>query len=207
MTKNPKTSKTQIRYSSNHVSRALDRVASEPTERGCLLWGGAVNNGGYGHVRLVGRNVKTHRLAWAFGLSGERHGALPPPGVVIRHRCDNPRCNNPEHLQAGSKADNVADRYERGRCARGDANGSRKHRERMPRGDDHWSRKHLELVARGEAAGRAKLSDEAVKKIFLLRAEGRTLQAIAEMVGCSKVNISYILRGLTRVPLAPKEPA
>lgn len=140
----------------NRVARALERVSSEPTERGCRLWEGGVDGSGYGSSYFCGKMVSTHRLAFAFGLSGERHGAMPPPGIVIRHRCDTPRCNNPEHLQAGSKADNVRDRDERGRTARGEAHGS------------------------------ARLSDEAVAKVFELRKEGLLQREIAVLVGCDR---------------------
>jgi hypothetical protein len=186
MTKPSKTS------SSNRIARALDRVSSEPTERGCLLWEGAVDSHGYGRVGLDRRRVLTHRLAWAFGLEGERHGAMPPPEVVIRHRCDNPRCNSPDHLQAGSKVDNSRDMVERGRSASGDANGARRHPERRPRGEEHVN---------------AKLSDAAVAKVRELRAEGLLQREIAVLVGCSRPHVSKILRGVYRAPFNPKEPA
>ncbi|WP_139196289.1 HNH endonuclease [Salinihabitans flavidus] len=32
---------------------------------------------------------------------------------VVRHRCHNRRCVNPEHLEEGSRADNVRDERER----------------------------------------------------------------------------------------------
>lgn len=34
---------------------------------------------------------------------------------VVRHRCDNPRCINPQHLEAGTQLDNVHDCISRGR--------------------------------------------------------------------------------------------
>lgn len=37
------------------------------------------------------------------------------PGPVLRHRCDNPPCINPAHLEPGTQADNVRDMAERGR--------------------------------------------------------------------------------------------
>jgi hypothetical protein len=155
----------------NRIALALDRVSTEPTPKGCLLWEGATIVNGYGQVSFGGKMVKTHRLAFAFGLNGERHGALPPPEVVIRHSCDTPRCNNPEHLQAGSVADNNRDRDERGRAALGDA---------------HYARRRPERMARGEAHSRSKLSDADVATIHLLRAEGLLQREIGVLVGCSQ---------------------
>lgn len=37
-------------------------------------------------------------------------------GLVVRHTCDNPGCCNPDHLLLGTHADNVSDKYERGRA-------------------------------------------------------------------------------------------
>ena len=40
-------------------------------------------------------------------------------GMLVRHRCDNPRCVEPTHLELGSAADNSADMVQRGRSLRG----------------------------------------------------------------------------------------
>ena len=32
-----------------------------------------------------------------------------PDGMVVMHKCDNPKCINPEHLKLGTYADNVED--------------------------------------------------------------------------------------------------
>jgi len=38
-----------------------------------------------------------------------------PDGFVVRHKCDNPRCINPEHLELGTRKQNTQDSIIRGR--------------------------------------------------------------------------------------------
>lgn len=82
----------------------------------CWPWTGATKEGGYGVMRPEGRRsgptVKAHRVsAQLAGMDIE--------GRVVRHRCDNPPCVNPAHLEPGDQQQNVDDMVERGRQARG----------------------------------------------------------------------------------------
>ena len=91
----------------------------------CWLWMGARNERGYGNVRINGRTVRAHRLAYEL-----LRGPIPA-GMVICHHCDTPACVNPDHLFIGTMADNIRDRDEKGRRVppRGEANGFAKLRE------------------------------------------------------------------------------
>lgn len=42
------------------------------------------------------------------------HGDIPA-GKIVLHRCDNPKCCRPDHLQIGTIADNNHDRDAKGR--------------------------------------------------------------------------------------------
>lgn len=82
----------------------------------CWLWTGAVTRDGYGQFSGPRRGEKqskvyAHRLSYLL-----HHGAIPG-GAVIRHRCDVPRCLNPQHLLIGSQADNIADAAVQGKYA------------------------------------------------------------------------------------------
>lgn len=48
------------------------------------------------------------------------------PGTVFRHKCNEPRCINPAHVVPGTHGDNVADRVKAGRSAIGPRNGRAK---------------------------------------------------------------------------------
>jgi len=82
----------------------------------CWLWTAGVwkSRGGYGKFqagssRANARVVYAHRQAWEL-----TNGAIPE-GAIVRHRCDNPPCVNPDHLVLGDQTDNLRDMQRRGR--------------------------------------------------------------------------------------------
>lgn len=78
-----------------------DRVAKTD---GCWDFIGPRNGQGYG--RHCGQGA--HRVAWM-----SVNGPIPP-GKIICHTCDRPRCVNPAHLYAGTHSDNALDHIARG---------------------------------------------------------------------------------------------
>lgn len=63
---------------------------------------------GYGQVKRDGRAWLAHR--WAYK---QANGTLPDD-LVVRHKCDNRKCVNPEHLEVGTQGDNLSDRKAHG---------------------------------------------------------------------------------------------
>ena len=86
----------------------------------CIEWHKARTVKGYGTVRVGGRRLYAHRLAYckANGLDYD-----DIKGKIVMHTCDNPPCCNPAHLKLGTHEDNVADRVAKGRSATGVAHG------------------------------------------------------------------------------------
>lgn len=104
-----------------------------------------------------------HLIAWTLA-----HGK--PPDKHVRHRCDNPPCQNPSHLELGTHQDNMRDMVERKRVK----------------------------TMYGEKHGKSKLSTQQVNEIIDLYHAGHTQCAIARTYGVTQQNISYIVRGVTR---------
>lgn len=80
----------------------------------CWLWTASHGRKGYGRVKARGKARGAHRIAYESAC-----GEGSADGLVVRHKCDNPPCVNPAHLELGTHADNARDRSERGRHVRG----------------------------------------------------------------------------------------
>ena len=73
----------------------------------CIEWAGGFKSDGYGYLYVNGVQVIAHRhvAEQHFGPLGAR---------VVRHRCDNRRCVNPDHLIIGDQVGNARDTCVRG---------------------------------------------------------------------------------------------
>ncbi len=68
----------------------------------CLEWTGNLNQMSYGRIWIGQRtSYRAHRAAYAVA-----HGGIPD-GMVIDHLCRNPKCCNPDHLEAVPPRENV----------------------------------------------------------------------------------------------------
>lgn len=144
----------------------------------CWAWG-LGHSSGYGKFtfRVNGRDrvVYAHRYAW------ELINGPIPPHLVVRHRCDNGPCVNPDHLVLGTQRDNIQDSIDRKRFN----------------------------PCEGEWNPFSKLTDLQVIEIRKRRASGEKLAPLASEFGVSTQTIMGIARGLmwrhVGGPIVPKQ--
>lgn len=144
------------------VSRFWARVQKSES---CWLWTGA-KGGEYGQLTLKGHRLLAHRVSWVIA-----NRKTPPQVTVIRHRCDTPLCVRPDHLEAGSVAQNVRDIYER--------------RRRTPK---TWPQ--------GTGRPNAVLDDETVAQMRRAVRRGRSIRSLALEIGLDYTSAHRAVRGI-----------
>jgi hypothetical protein len=132
----------------------------------CWTWIGSIyRQTGYGRF-YIGQDGKKKLYAKAHRLAYELTKGPIPDGLIICHTCDNPSCVNPDHLYAGTWADNMRDRDTRLR---------------------HYH---------GERVNTNKLNEEQVLEIRARYANGETNKSqLAREYGVSNPLIGFIIRG------------
>lgn len=97
------------------VREFVKRMSAEPgaphpesgVETQCWMWAGVIGLDGYGKFFIRRVTFRAHRVSYAIW-----NGPIGF-GETIHHRCLNPRCVNPAHLEVMSNSDNVAERNRR----------------------------------------------------------------------------------------------
>ncbi|MDO3559426.1 HNH endonuclease [Ralstonia pseudosolanacearum] len=129
----------------------------------CVEHQGRRDKDGYG----LRRNHNKRRQGYAHRLAYEEHHNVKlTSDQIVRHACDNRACVNVKHLSLGTHADNIRDKVERGR------------------------------QARGSKQATAKLSEADIPEIREALSYGVTCAEIARSYRVSRTAISLIKRGL-----------
>jgi Autographiviridae endonuclease len=128
----------------------------------CKIWTKAVDGNGYGKIHRQGKFWKAHRYAWTL-----KFGKIPE-GMLVLHKCDNPRCYNIAHLFLGTQSDNLKDAVAKGR----------------------WVRPSPQQ--RGELHSQARLTEKNVLEIRQRLTSGETHQSIADDFGVCREMVTRI---------------
>jgi len=148
----------------------------------CWEWGLAYGRGGYGKIIYEKKTCIAHRISYEifigkFDLS-----------LQVCHKCDNPKCVNPDHLFLGNQKENVED------CIR-------KNRRNTAKGWFHKPETKLLFKDRkrgdvkGEKHPMKKLDNEKIITIKNMYDMGYTQKEIAKQFDVDQSCISYIVRG------------
>lgn len=147
--------------------RFWEKVAP-PDARGCMLWVANRDKDGYGLFYFSGSNKRAHRVAWTL-----INGPIPA-GLFVLHKCDNPPCQQIDHLWLGTAQDNMTDKLE-------------KDRQRYPG-------PIVPFVVAGELNGNHKLMEKDVLEIIELYSTGRyTQKVLGRRFGVLRTQISRIV--------------
>jgi hypothetical protein len=147
------------------LTEAVERYVDRCVWTGDCLVNPNLSDGHYGDIAFGETRTTAHRAVFmAFG--GE-----VASDEVVRHKCDNPPCVNPDHLEPGSPSLNSRDMYERNRRA------------------------SVSSGARGESNASATLDAELVTYMRQRARAGATLRAIAQEVGASYASVGQAVRG------------
>lgn len=142
----------------------------------CWEWVGAKGRGGYGLFRGDGECL-AHRFSYRL-----ENGPIPE-GLDVMHRCDNPACVRPAHLQLGTDLDNRRDSEAKGRPRN------------LPKGNQHYTRLRPELALRGSSVGTSKLSEADVADIKHRLTNARWGDKTAEKLALQyQVSVTHIHR-------------
>lgn len=141
---------------------ANERFDEKYTKRpdGCWVWKTGPKHE-YPKFWVKPGYVRASRFSWERFNNQKIAG-----GMQVLHKCDNPKCVNPDHLFLGDRSANMLDRSKKGR-----------------------------FDISGLKNGRARVTKEMARQIKALRTGGLSQQKIADRIGVSQQVVSRVVRG------------
>lgn len=154
-----------VKEANEKTIKKIKRFSYINQKTGCWEWQKYKNKLGYGYISYRGTQLKAHRTSWIVFK-----GPIPD-GMCVLHKCDNPKCINPDHLFLGTQFENIKDMLSKNRHGHG--------------------------VNEGMKGANAKLSDEDVFWIRKQEYSWKNCHEIAEKFGISPFSIYRIFKRQT----------
>lgn len=136
------------------AAHLLSKTRAGPN--GCMEYTGCVQANGYSRATVRRKTDYGHRHMYRL-----MNGPIPE-GLDVRHKCDNRRCINPDHLIVGTRKQNMEDAVDRGR------------------------------QARGSMLPQTKLTDAATATLIQMAKDGVPYQAVGEVLGLCRQHVGQI---------------
>jgi DNA-binding Xre family transcriptional regulator len=109
----------------------------------CHVWTGIEK-----HFHGIYGKQSAHRALW------EHHKGKIGDKLVVRHKCDNGMCVNIDHLELGTRQDNITDMNERGRARGGGARGDASTSAKIKKEDAIFIRENFDKMTKKELSER-----------------------------------------------------
>ena len=163
-----------------HVS-IPDGINNLKTSDDCWLWNASKDKDGYGKFEIAiitnkgtksYRSIGAHRISWYLFKSNSFKD------LQVLHTCDVRHCVNPNHLWLGNNADNMLDKVNKNRQAKGSL----------------LSKSVKANSAKGERNCKAKLTVLQVEEIRLLYSQGIKRSVIAKQFSICWTTVDAIVR-------------
>lgn len=159
----------RLRIDNNFISRFESKFVKKS---GCWIWEASLNNKGYGQFSIKRSvNKLAHRISYQIYI-----GDIPK-GLCVLHKCDNPKCVNPDHLFLGTKKDNMIDKENKNR-----GNHEKASKTMIRKGHN-----------RGEKQWMCKLTNNDIIEIRKLHSKGLTHEEIASKYPVERRQIGKII--------------
>jgi hypothetical protein len=151
-------------YAEETIARMISKTVKDEVT-GCWLWVGAV--GGKNDYPSMHYKQRTHR---ATRVMFELTYGVVPDGLYVCHKCDTPKCINPEHLFLGTQKHNMIDASKKGRCV-------------VPK------------QAKGSAHRNSVFTDDQVMDVRQKFYDGATTASLAQEFGTAECTIKRVVSG------------
>lgn len=159
--------------------RLLTKIIKKDNK--CWEFTGFLNKEGYGSFWMNDfmRSIGAHRASWIL-----HNGPIDSSGICVCHKCDNPKCINPDHLFLGEAKDNMKDKVLKNRQARGVS---------------HKCYLYPELILKGDRNPGSKITDIQVEEIRILyKTTNLTYKDLSIIYKLSEHQIGNIIRRTQR---------